>query len=59
MKMALFALLNAPAGFADTLTKYLAKKENFALMVGPDLYTHPNAENCARLVGIDRKIYTI
>lgn len=52
---ALFALLNAPAGFAETLTKYLAKKENFALMVGPDLYTHPNAENCAHLVALIEK----
>jgi NADH-quinone oxidoreductase subunit G len=52
---ALFALLNAPAGFADTLTKYLAKKESFALMVGPDLYTHPNSANCARLVALIEK----
>lgn len=52
---ALFGLLNAPAGFADTLTKYLAKKEKFALMVGPDLYTHPNATNCARLVALIEK----
>lgn len=52
---ALFTLLNAPEGFADTLTKYLAKKENFALMVGPDLYTHPHAENCARLAALIEK----
>jgi len=51
----LFELLNAPAGFADTLTKYLAKKEKFALMVGPDLYSHPNAVNCARLVALIEK----
>lgn len=52
---ALYELLNAPAGFSDTLTKYLAKKERFSLMVGPDLYTHPNAENCARLVAMIEK----
>jgi NADH-quinone oxidoreductase subunit G len=52
---ALLALLNAPAGFADTLSKYLAKKETFALMVGPDLYSHPNAANCARLVALIEK----
>ena len=52
---ALFGMLNAPENFADTLTKYLAKKETFALMVGPDLYTHPNAENCARLVAMIEK----
>lgn len=51
----LLELLNAPSGFADTLTKYLAKKEKFALMVGPDLYSHPNARNCARLVALIEK----
>ncbi|MGA9046044.1 NADH-quinone oxidoreductase subunit G [Sulfuricurvum sp.] len=52
---AFYELLNAPAGFSDTLTKYLAKKERFSLMVGPDLYSHPNAENCARLVALIEK----
>ncbi|MDD4883783.1 NADH-quinone oxidoreductase subunit G [Sulfuricurvum sp.] len=52
---AFFDLLNAPAKFAETLEKYLAKKETFALMVGPDLYTHPNARNCARLVALIEK----
>lgn len=51
----LYDLLNAPAGFADTLIKYLAKKEKFAMMVGPDLYSHPNALNCARLVALIEK----
>ncbi len=51
----LFDLVNAPAGFSDTLTKYLAKKETFSLMVGPDLYTHPHAHNCARLVALIEK----
>jgi NADH-quinone oxidoreductase subunit G len=51
----LLDLLNAPAGFAETLTKYLAKKEKFSLMVGPDLYTHPNSANCARLVALIEK----
>lgn len=52
---ALFALLNAGDKFAETLEKYLAKKETFALMVGPDLYTHPNSANCARLVALIEK----
>ncbi|MBN2870559.1 MAG: NADH-quinone oxidoreductase subunit G [Campylobacterales bacterium] len=52
---ALFGLLNAGDKFAETLEKYLAKKEKFALMVGPDLYTHPNTANCARLVGLIEK----
>ena len=51
----LYDLLNAPTGFAEILTKYLAKKEKFALMVGPDLYSHPNAANCARLVALIEK----
>ncbi len=51
----LLELLNAPANFTEMLTKYLAKKEKFSLMVGPDLYTHPNAANCARLVGLIEK----
>ncbi|MGD9970759.1 MAG: NADH-quinone oxidoreductase subunit G [Sulfuricurvum sp.] len=52
---ALLSLVGAPANFTDTLTKYLAKKESFSLMVGPDLYTHPNAANCARLVALIEK----
>lgn len=51
----LLELLNAPASFSETLTKYLAKKEKFSLMVGPDLYSHPNAQNCARLVALIEK----
>lgn len=52
---ALYALLNMGEKFAETLEKYLAKKEKFALMVGPDLYSHPNAANCARLVALIEK----
>ncbi|MCK9371717.1 MAG: NADH-quinone oxidoreductase subunit G [Sulfuricurvum sp.] len=51
----LLDLVSAPAKFSETLTKYLAKKEHFSLMVGPDLYTHPNARNCARLVALIEK----
>jgi NADH-quinone oxidoreductase subunit G len=39
----------------ETLEKNLKKKETFALMVGPDLYTHPNAKNLARLVALVEK----
>jgi NADH-quinone oxidoreductase subunit G len=52
---ALFEVLNAGDKFAETLEKYLAKKETFALMVGPDLYSHPNSANCARLVALIEK----
>ena len=51
----LLEILDAPETFSETLTKYLAKKEKFSLIVGPDLYTHPNAKNCARLVALIEK----
>jgi NADH-quinone oxidoreductase subunit G len=39
----------------ETLEKNLKKKETFALMVGPDLYNHPNSKNLARLVALIEK----
>ena len=48
-------ILGAPANFTESLEKFLAKKENFSLIVGPDLYTHPNAKNLARLVALIEK----
>ena len=39
----------------ETLQKALKKKEVFSLMVGPDLYTHPNSRNLARLVALIEK----
>ena len=54
----LLEVLGAPETFSETLTKYLAKKEKFSLIVGPDLYSHPNAQNCARLVALIEK-YTL
>ena len=42
-------------GFDETLTKILAKKDSFSLVLGSDLYTHPKALNIAKLAGlIDR-----
>jgi NADH-quinone oxidoreductase subunit G len=47
--------VNLPEDFDTKMTKMLAKKDTFALIVGEDLYTHPRAENLAKLVGlIDR-----
>jgi NADH-quinone oxidoreductase subunit G len=47
--------LNLPEDFDTLMIKMLAKKDTFSLIVGEDLYTHKNAENIARLVGlIDR-----
>ncbi|MBU1882657.1 NADH-quinone oxidoreductase subunit G [bacterium] len=51
----LLEIVGAPANFTESLEKLLAKKENFSLIVGPDLYTHPNAKNLARLVALVEK----
>ena len=54
----LLEILGAPEKFMESLEKFLAKKENFSLIVGPDLYTHPNAKNLARLVALVEKYST-
>ncbi len=51
----LVSLLGMPENFDETLAKFLKKKDSFSLMVGPDLYTHPNAKNLARLVALVEK----
>jgi len=51
----LLTLLGANDSFNETLDKFLKKKETFSLMVGADLYNHPNAKNCARLVALIEK----
>jgi len=51
----LLEIVGADDTFMETLEKNLKKKETFALMVGPDLYTHPNAKNLARLVALIEK----
>jgi NADH-quinone oxidoreductase subunit G len=44
-----------PEDFDTLMVKMLAKKDTFSLIVGEDLYTHPRAENLAKLIGlIDR-----
>ncbi len=44
-----------PDDFDATLEKMLAKKDTFSLVLGSDLYTHPQAKNIAKLAGlIDR-----
>jgi NADH-quinone oxidoreductase subunit G len=50
-KEKLFETLQIDADdFNGKLEKMLKKKENFALIVGEDLYCHPKAENLAKLV---------
>jgi len=40
------------ADMEEQVDKLLEKKERFSLMVGEDLYTHPNAANLSALVGL-------
>ncbi len=51
----LLEIVNVPAQFDETMEKLLKKKDIFALMVGPDFYSHPNAANLARLVALVEK----
>jgi NADH-quinone oxidoreductase subunit G len=51
----LLELLGAPENFMEGLEKLLKKKENFALIIGPDMYNHPNARNLARLAALVEK----
>ncbi len=36
--------------FAETFAKMMKKKESFSMIIGEDLYYHPNAENIAKLI---------
>lgn len=51
----LLELIGANDKFMEDLEKNLKKAETYALMVGPDLYNHPNAKNLARLVALIEK----
>jgi len=51
----LLEILGADDKFMEVLEKNLKKKDTFALIAGPDLYTHPNSKNCARLLGLIEK----
>jgi NADH-quinone oxidoreductase subunit G len=44
--------LGLPEDFDATLEKMLAKKDTFSLVLGSDLYTHPQADNIAKLAGL-------
>ncbi len=52
---ALLEMLGAPDNFNDALAKFLKKANAFSLIVGPDCYTHPNANNIARLCALIEK----
>ena len=51
----LLQIVNAPKKFEETMEKMLKKKDTFAMIVGPDFYTHPNAANLAHLVALVEK----
>ncbi|MDY0122312.1 MAG: NADH-quinone oxidoreductase subunit G [Sulfurimonas sp.] len=51
----LLEILGADKKFEEELEKNLKKKDAFALIVGEDLYTHPNHKNLARLVALIEK----
>ncbi|PHS58537.1 MAG: ferredoxin [Sulfurimonas sp.] len=51
----LLEILGADDKFMETLEKNLKKKDKFALIAGPDLYTHPNSKNLARLLALIEK----
>ena len=48
----LLEVIGAADDFMESLEKNLKKKDTFALIAGPDLYTHPNSKNIARLLGL-------
>jgi NADH-quinone oxidoreductase subunit G len=51
----LLEILGADDKFMEAFTKNMKKKDKFQLIVGADLYTHPNSKNLARLVAIIEK----
>ena len=44
--------IGANESLLDTIEAMLAKKDTYSLIVGEDLYTHPNAQNLAKLCGL-------
>jgi len=51
----LLTILGMKDDFAEVLAKMMKKKDSFSMIVGPDLYNHPNSKNCARLVALVEK----
>ncbi len=51
----LLAMLGMKDDFDDVLAKFMKKKDSFSMIVGPDLYNHPNSKNLARLVALVEK----
>ncbi len=51
----LVTLLGGAENFSEIFEKMMKKKSSFSLIVGEDLYFHPNAENLAGLVSMIEK----
>jgi len=51
----LFEILGMKDDFAEVFAKLMKKKDSFSMIVGPDLYNHPNSKNLARLVALVEK----
>ena len=52
---ALYDIVGLPKKFDETLEKLLKKKDTFSMIVGPDMYNHPNAANIAKLCALIEK----
>ena len=48
----LYEMIGINEDFDEKLTKFLAKKDKFSLILGEDLYTHKRAKNIALLAGL-------
>ena len=51
----LLAILGIKDDFDAVFEKMMKKKDSFSMIVGPDLYNHPNSKNLARLVALVEK----
>lgn len=51
----LLEIVGADDKFAESFEKVMKKKDSFSLIVGPDMYKHPNSKNLARLVALFEK----
>ena len=51
----LLKILGMDDSFPETFEKLMKKKDSFSMIVGPDLYNHPNSKNLARLVALVEK----
>ena len=51
----LLDIIGQDESLTELITEMLAKKDSFTLVVGEDFYSHPNAQNLAKLCGIIEK----